>query len=265
MDTTWESLWFAVIQGLTEFLPVSSSGHLLAMKQLTDSALLTDLTLDIVLHAATLGAILVVFRRDFIRVLAGVWRGGAARKEFLLVGVGTLPAAVVGLGFRDRIEELPEIAPYLLPICWGVMGLALLGDRGRIRGHLPIGFRVAVWVGLWQSIALLPGISRSGVTILAALWCGVAREDAARYSFLIAAPLIAGATVLEIPDLVAGRGVGGNPGVLALAFAVAFLTGLVALRLLLRLLQGGRFHYFGIYLLGVSIAFTLWLRLGGGS
>jgi undecaprenyl-diphosphatase len=145
------------------------------------------------------------------------------------------------------------------------MGIALLAERGRIRGESPVGVRAALWIGCWQAVAILPGISRSGTTLLAALWIGVARPEAARYSFIIAAPLIAGATALEVPDLIAGEGVASAPWTLAAAFVTAFLVGLVALRLLLRLLARGRLYWFGPYVLAVAAAFTLWLRYGNGS
>lgn len=264
MNDLWLALGLAVLQGLTEFLPVSSSGHLQALKQVSGSSLSADLTLDILLHFATLLAVFVVYRRDYLRVLSGVWKGGEARRELGLVLLGTIPAGIVGVIFKDRIEALPETHPYLLPLCWAAMGIALLGERGRMRGDRAIDVRAALWIGCWQAVAILPGISRSGTTILAALWFGVGREAAARYSFLVAAPLILGATALEVPGLVTGEGIAMAPAILAAAFAVAFLVGLAALGLLLRLLRRGRLHWFGPYVLLVAAAFTLWLRFGRG-
>lgn len=258
------AIGLAIVQGLTEFLPVSSSGHLLALKRVSGSPLATDLSIDILLHFATLLAVLVVYRRDFLRVASGVWRAGEPRRELGLVVLGTIPAGIAGLIFEDRIERLAETAPALLPLCWAAMGVALLSERGRIRGDRPVGIGAALWIGCFQAVAILPGISRSGTTILAALWFGVGREAAARYSFIIAAPLIVGATALEIPDLVAGEGVASAPWTLAAAFVTAFLVGLAALRMLLRLLRRGRLHWFGPYLLAVAGAFTLWLRFGAG-
>lgn len=262
MDRLAESLALAVLQGLTEFLPVSSSGHLQALKRLTGSELAGDISLDVILHFATLLAVVVVYRREWARVVSGLWRGGEPRRDLMLVAVGVVPAGIVGLLLADRIELLPTRAPYLLPVCWGAMGLALLGSRGRGDGERTIGPRAALWIGAWQALALLPGVSRSGITILAALWIGVRREDAARYSFLIAAPLIAGATVLELPEIFSGEGVGAAPGVLAIAFVVAFGVGYGALLLLLRMLRGGNLHWWGIYLLVIAAAFAAWV--GGG-
>jgi undecaprenyl-diphosphatase len=264
LNDLWLALGLAVLQGLTEFLPVSSSGHLQALKQVTDSPLAADLTLDILLHFATLLAVFVVYRKDYLRVISGVWKRGEPRRELALVLLGTIPAGIVGLVFKDRVEALPDTHPYLLPLCWAAMGIALLGERGRLRGDREIDVRAAIWIGCWQALAILPGISRSGTTILAALWFGVGREAAARYSFLITAPLIIGATALEVPDLVAGEGMAGSPWIIGLAFVTAFVVGLGALLLVLRLLRRGRLHWFGPYVLLIAAAFTLWLRYGRG-
>ena len=118
-------------------------------------------------------------------------------------------------------------------------------------GWLP----AALWIGAWQMVALLPGISRSGITILAALWIGVERETAARYSFFIAAPLIAGATILKFPEMASGAT---SFGILAVGFVLSFLVGWGALVLLLKMLRGGSLHRFGGYLLAIAVLFSIW-------
>ncbi len=265
-----ETIALAVLQGVTEFLPISSSGHLDAWKRLTGSKLQGDLSLDVILHFATLLAVLLVYRKDVVRLLGGIVRGGPARRELLLVGVGTIPAGLVGLFAKDSIEGLSGQLPFLLPICWGLCGVALLTSRRRMTaasadpapGEAPqFGVREALWIGMWQMVALLPGVSRSGITIVAALWVGVDREHAARYSFLIAAPLIAGATALEARDLFSEEGLASAPAILASGFAVAFFVGLGALALLLRMLRGGRLHLWGYYLIAIAIGFSAVIAL----
>jgi undecaprenyl-diphosphatase len=257
-----EVIALAIIQGITEFLPISSDGHLLAWKILTGSEHTADLTLVVLLHAATLLPILFVYRRDFARVLAGAWRGGTARRELAMVVLGTIPAGIAGLLWHDEIERLPAMSPYVLPICWAGMAVVLLGARGAPRPEQPIDARRALWIGCWQALALLPGVSRSGITIVAALWVGIGRTEAARYSFLVGAPLMAGAVLYEIYRGVDARDVGGAS--FLIGFLVALAVGMGALLLLLRLLRAGRLHWFGYYLLAAAGALTLWLRCAGG-
>ena len=273
-----EAIILAVIQGLTEFLPVSSSGHLDAWKRLSGSELQGDLSLDVLLHCGTLCAVLIVYRAEVWRLVASIWRGGDARRDLAIVVVGTIPAGLVGLLFEDRIESLSLTVPWLLPLCWGGCGLALLSTRGRRAtsdepvgaglagvGLAGVGLAGALWIGAWQAVALLPGVSRSGITIVAALWFGVRREVAARYSFLIVAPLIAAATVLKIPDLAAATDASRPVLLWVVAFAVSFLVGWGALIVLLRMLRGGRLHLWGYYLLVVSAAFAITMQLRGES
>ncbi|MHC4936186.1 MAG: undecaprenyl-diphosphate phosphatase [Planctomycetota bacterium] len=256
MTERGEALLLAVIQGLTEFLPISSSGHLEAWKRISGSELQGDLSLDVLLHLATLFAVLLVYRRDVARLIGALLGGGESRRELLLVLLGAVPAGVFGLLLRSRIEGLFLAAPWVLPVAWAGCGLALLTIPLALRRRSaprPIGVGAALWIGAWQVVALLPGVSRSGITIVAALWAGVEREEAARYSFLIAAPLVAGAALLEVPDLLRGGEAGSGAGALLPAFLLAFLIGWVALKLLLRLLRTGRLHLWGYYLLAAAV------------
>ena len=270
MQNWGETIALAILQGLTEFLPVSSSGHLEGWKRLSDSELRGDITLDIILHFATLLAVLIVYRAEVIRLLGGIFRAGTARRDLGLVIVGTVPAGLVGLLAKDSIESFSLSTPMLLPICWAGCGLALLSSKralGRSESGEPedgsfsaagIGLPAAIWIGVWQSVALLPGVSRSGITIVSALWIGVRREAAARFSFLIAAPLIAGASLLELRDLFSGEGEVQLSASLLVGFVTAFFVGWGALLLLLRLLEGGRLYLWGFYLLALAIFFGVW-------
>jgi len=267
LENYLELLILAIVQGLTEFLPISSSGHLEAWKRISGSSLQGDLTIDVLLHFATLLSVVVVFRRDFVRLLRGFWQAGEDRRDLLLVGLGAVPAGIVGLLFEDSIESFSAHYPYLLSICWLFCGLAFLiqhrfSETAVNQQPKRIGVGAALWIGCWQALALLPGVSRSGITILAALFIGVSRTDSARYSFMIAAPLIVGATMLKLKKVV-GSGAAGDLMSLSLGlgFVTAFVVGLIALQILLRMLNSGRIYLWGYYLIAVSVGLGLWTAL----
>lgn len=247
-------LVLALVQGLTEFLPVSSSGHLVLVQHALGLEH-ASLTVDVALHVGTLCAVLVVYRRDVAAVARDLLRGRAA--EALWIALGTLPAVVVGLTAKDAIERAFE-APRVAALGLFVTALLLAGGEAarRARAHeapRPLGWRVALGVGLAQALAICPGISRSGSTIAAGLALGLAPAAAARFSFLLAIPAIAGAAVLQLPD---ARTEALPPaGTLALAVGVAGLVGWFALRLLLAFLGRGAFAWFALYcaLLGTGV------------
>lgn len=271
MENHLELLILAIIQGLTEFLPVSSSGHLEAWKRVSGSSLQGNLTVDVLFHFATLLSVCVVFRREFVRLLSGFWRAGKDRRDLLLVGLGAIPAGIVGLLLEDSIEGLSRRFPYLLPICWFFCGLAFLfqhraSGSGVEQPLKRIGVGAALWIGCWQAVALLPGVSRSGITILAALFIGVSREDSARYSFMIAAPLIIGATMLKIRKLLESDHFGDFMSVsLGVGLLTSFIVGLIALRLLLHMLKAGKLYLWGYYLISIAICLSVWTALRGGT
>jgi len=247
------ALLLGIIQGLTEFLPVSSSGHLAVFGRwfgLQEP----DLTFDILVHCATLLAILWLFRKDLWNIAGKLltrpfaWTNLHTPAQLL---VATLPAAVIGLIFRSAVQNLHAQLVWVGALLLG-NGLLLLAGRRLKEGHIPleqIGPSQALVMGFAQALAILPGISRSGSTILAGMAGGLNREAAARFSFLMAIPVILGAEMLEF------RHMGSllpHPG-LALpytcGFLAAFLSGLAALKLLMWLLRGGKFFAFGHYCL----------------
>jgi len=248
----------AVVQGLTEFLPVSSSGHLVLCQELLeieDAGILVE----VALHVGTLLAVLAVYGADAWRVLRDLLAGDA--RELMLVVIGTLPVVIVGFAFEDAIEEHfqnPDGAAVGLIATALILGLGDRGGRralsqGRARQELDP--RRALAIGCAQSLAVLPGISRSGATISTALLLGVAPDRAARFSFLLSIPAILGAALLMLPDardeLAAGE-VQLLP--LLLASLLAGVLGWVALRTVLRLLDRGHFVWFAPYcaLLGIG-------------
>ncbi len=240
------ALW-GLIQGLTEFLPVSSSGHLVLIPELLgiDEP---DLATSAVLHLGTLVAVLWYFRRELTGLVVHPFRPDNRRLWKFLI-IGTIPAAVIGLTLRSPIETI-FTEPWIVAICLMVTGLILLGAH-----ILPVGNRAvadantgdAVMIGMFQAFALLPGISRSGMTITGGLVQGMDRPEAARLGFLLGVPAILGAGGLELKDMIDS---GGFSNELLVGTAVAAISGYFAITTLIRVI--GRFGLlpFALYCLG---------------
>lgn len=253
--TALESVILAAVQGLTEFLPVSSSGHLVLAQSLFGIFPAEALVYDVVLHVATAVAAIAFYRRE----IAGVMRGlfppyrqapaaiVASRRILLLLLVASIPTGLIGFLFKDFIEGLFESVPAVAGGLF-ITGAILIAASRITPGRE--GLEKAPWwkaalVGLAQGIAIAPGISRSGSTIAAALFAGLRREDAVRFSFLLSIPAIAGASLLKLRDLtVAETGdlMQHVPG-----FAIAALVGYGSILLVLRWTRKGKLWYFGVY------------------
>jgi undecaprenyl-diphosphatase len=264
-----EALLLGALQGLTEFLPISSSGHL-ALAQHFLAVEGSQVAFDVMLHVATLLAVVVVYRRDLARLLRAVlgavasrhfWKAPAAgvrESSELALGLalvaGSIPTAAIGLLFQEPLEALferPAVVASMLLVTGAILQLPrLLPPRGERRER--IGTLAALAVGTAQGLAITPGISRSGATISAALLLGVAPAAAARFSFLLSIPAIVGALALKLPDL--SGAAAPAPALLATGFAAAFLVGWASLALLLALLRRGRFALFSWYCWAVGLA-----------
>lgn len=251
-------LVLAVVQGVSEFLPISSDGHLVLVQNWL-AAGHGSLALDVALHLGTLAAVLVVYRADLLELVRGMLRRDA--REPLLLVLATLPAVVVGLGFKDAIEALFTSSRAAALGLFVTAGFLLAGERARRRAPAgagqPIGWRAALWMGCAQALAPLPGVSRSGTTIATALMRGVDASAAARFSFLMSIPAVAGAVLLEVPDLVREGGFGWE---LACAVGVCFAVGVCALRFLIRFLGRGAFRWCAYYCLVLGTTALVLLR-----
>jgi undecaprenyl-diphosphatase len=259
------ALVLGVVQGLTEFLPISSSGHLAIAQHFLPGFDKPSVLFNIVLHLGTLGSVLIYLRREVAMLLSGLVPGGSGRlgrRLIVLLVLGTLPAVVVALGFGDYVEEsferLSVVGGALL-----VTGLILLvSSRCSMqgRGLDEIVAKDALLVGLAQSAALLPGISRSGSTIVAGLMRGIDHAAAARFSFLLSIPTILGAAVFKFKDvaLVSGDAVLGY----VVGFSTAFAIGYLAIGIVIKLLDSKRFHLFGYYCLGMGGAVLVYIAFG---
>jgi undecaprenyl-diphosphatase len=257
--TTGLAALLGAIQGLTEFLPISSKTHLVVVPALLGEQP-PSLAFITLLHLGTLIALLGYFARDLIGIAADLPRAGSdGRRLFGLLVLATIPAAVIGLIFEETFERLlshPREAAFALLATAAILVTAewLAGTIGRTRLARPLraaaGPREAISMGMAQAVALLPGVSRSGATMSTGLALGLRRDAAARFSFLMAIPAIAGASVLELPE-VAREGVG-TPEIVG--FAVALVTGYASVALLLRYLRRWNFLPFAAYCVLFAVA-----------
>jgi undecaprenyl-diphosphatase len=257
----WDGLILGVIQGLTEFLPVSSSGHLVV----AEAALgvrVPGVFVEVALHVATLVAVVIVYRRRILELVAGMASGrGAAWRSVGLLLLASVPAGIVGVLFNDFFERTFHSLA-VVGVDFIVTGV-ILWSAGRARsGDRPEPHaKGAFGIGLAQAFAILPGISRSGSTVTAGLWAGVDPVRAAEFSFLMALPAIAGAAVLHVPELTR-ESLAVGPGPLALSFVAALVSGVLAIRLLVRLLARRAFHRFAPYCLVLGVVTLAWALLG---
>lgn len=252
-----------LIQGLTEFLPVSSTAHLVAAEKLfrLDPERF-GLAFDVAVHLGTALAVLLYFAGTWVGlardVLAGRWRVP------LLIVAGTIPAAIIGSLFQSLVErELRDIRFVAVAL---VVGSAVFWLAERLatqrRPMERIGWQDAVVMGTAQAIALIPGISRSGITISAGLFAGIARGDATRFSFLLATPIIAGAAVKTLLDARRTTGLFADPVIPLVGFVVAFLAGLAAVAFMVRFLRANSLNWFIPYRLVLAAALIVAALLG---
>ena len=256
--TEWfQSIFLGIIQGLTEFLPVSSSGHLTIFQHFLGMQE-AGITFDILLHAATLVSVIICYRKDIWELLKHPFQ-----KYVLMIIVACIPAGIAGVFFDDFVSSLFDsvwVPAFALLITATILFIA---DRQRgTKTGAEITARMALFIGLFQMIALVPGISRSGSTIFAALLCGVKRTEAAKFSFIMSIPVILGAFLLEVKDVVATTG--GfyiAPAYIGGAIA-AMISGILALKLVVKLLNNGKFRYFAIYCTAFAVVTIILLSLG---
>ena len=258
--TPWDAALLGFIQGATEFLPVSSSGHLV-MAQALLAIDLPGVVFEVAVHVATLVSILLVYRERVVALLRGALGGDRSAFEYVgFLVVATLPAALLGVFAMDAIEGLFD-DPRVPGIALLVTGALLWSSRAAITRATDTRptWVTAFLIGLAQAFALVPGISRSGTTVVAALWLGLEAREAAAFSFLMAVPAIAGAAVLQVPEVANGTGLSAT--VLLVGGLVAAVTGVLAIRTFVAMLGRKAFHFFAPYCWIAGAAFLVYLRM----
>lgn len=265
------SIFLGVIQGLTEFLPVSSSGHLVFFQNLLGMRE-PDILFDVALHLGTLLAVFIFFRADLMQIVLDIkgWftdimSGKSPLSSIkmrphalfaLWVIIGTIPTGIIGVLFKDALESLfgkVQVVGIMLILTGLIVFISRLIPQSYMKKER-IGFLTAILIGIAQGIAIIPGISRSGITIVCGLLCGLERELAARFSFLLSIPAIAGALALQLSSH--------ETGALAAApmltgFVTAAIAGFVALKVLMQMVKRGNLAWFAPYCwaIGLSVVF----------
>lgn len=263
------AILLGIIQGLTEFLPVSSSGHIELGKAILGFEIEEDLLFSVVLHVATALSTVIVFRQYIGELLRDIFKfqWNEATQFALKIFISMIPVGIIGVFFKKNIEVLFDGKVFLvgcmLLVTGGLLFLTVFLSR-RIRSVRQSGevdYWRAFWIGIAQAIAVTPGISRSGATIATALLLGVDKEKAARFSFLMVLPPILGACLLEIKDfLETTQPMTMSIGAMVAGFLAAFLVGWWACRWMIDVVKRGKLQYFAIYccLVGlVAIIFSL--------
>jgi undecaprenyl-diphosphatase len=267
--TALQAIVLAVVQGLTEFLPISSSAHLILVPHFLgwpDQGQVFDLAT----HIGSLVAVLIYFRADLLQLLRATPRvftrqalqPGSEASLLIGLGIGTVPAAIAGLllaGFVAGAARDPRLVAWTTLIFGVLLGLADWLGRGA-RGEREVSWPQALLIGVFQALALLPGTSRSGATITAGRLTGLSRLGAARFSFLLSVPVGLLVTVKEVLDLAQGRGeaIGALP--LALGFVVSAATSLAVIAWLLRFLQRRSLLVFVVYRVVLGLLLLWWFR-----
>lgn len=253
--TLLEAFILGLVQALTEFLPVSSSGHLVLAQKVFGMNTQSDATFEVILHLGTLLAVCFYFRKQLLDLLKGfqldqgiernLWR---LKMRFLILG--TLPAGIIGVAFKDQIEAIFG-NPQIVAICLMVTGLIVFSTTFKRESQLEsdqltLSPLSGLWVGLAQAFAILPGISRSGSTIAMALLLKIPRKTAAELSFMLSIPVVGGAGLLKAIDLMKGHlEIQWMP--VLVGFSTALIFGYLVLQIMLRWLEKPSFSLLGIY------------------
>ncbi|MCB5249925.1 MAG: undecaprenyl-diphosphate phosphatase [Candidatus Cloacimonadales bacterium] len=264
-----KTILLGIIQGLTEFLPVSSSGHLvLAQHFFSKGEFSTDLTLEIFLHLGSLVAVIIYFRKDLLKLCLSCFKWdkspetNSLHRQVYYLLAATFVTGVIGILFEDIIEKLFSNALYVAVLLI-ITGLILyISDKIKV-GKLQVdelGFPRSLIIGLGQAFAIAPGISRSGTTIAFSLFTGMKRDEAARFSFLLSIPVILGANLLKIKELFALNG--SQLIEYSIGCAAAFISGILVISLLLQMIKKANLKYFAYYCWLVSLLTIIFILIG---
>lgn len=268
-----EAILLGILQGITEFLPISSSGHLVLAQAYTGLSIGGGITFEVVLHFGSLFSILVYFRQRIGQLLSGLWNYVSSPSEWrtglasnyearicFYILLSMIPAGVVGLTMKDVIEAQFQ-NPVFVSTMLLVTGVILYSTKFVPEGKGPITPMKAFLVGVSQAVAILPGISRSGTTISTGTWLGVKRDDMADFSFLMVLPVIAGVTLLDLKDLVETGASTDALTLLVAGFFASFISGYFALKTLIHIFKKQGLHPFAVYCWVVGGFSLVWFSL----
>jgi undecaprenyl-diphosphatase len=255
----FDAVFLGIVQGLTEFLPISSSGHLVLCEHVLH-AKMPGVVFELVVHVGTLFSVLVYFRRQIVQLVLSIFNRSKSDERSMIwyLIIGTIPAVIIGVLFNNIIEQV-FVSPVLTSVMLVVTGIFLLATSLVRPGVRTVKTPSAFLIGVAQALAIFPGISRSGATISMGLFAGVKPMVAAEFSFLLSIPVIIGAVVFKSRDIIALNS--GLIGHYLIGALLSFIFGLLAVYFLLNMIKKGRFKYFGVYCLLVGffgiVYFTL--------
>ena len=266
MEAFIKALILGLIQGLTEFLPVSSSGHLVLFSNFMNFEQ-SGIAFDVFVHIGTLFSVLIAFRAELRQMIIApfaVWLQKSEDKELkeflnwdIFVVVATIPAVIVGLFFKDTIEHAFTSVLVVYSMLM-VTGLLMFLTRFLKERQTPLGYGNSFVIGIAQAFAILPGISRSGSTIFTGLAFGIDRVKAAKFSFIISIPAILGAAVLQLKDLAATPPTSNQVFIYLAGAVMSAITGYLAIVWLIKIVRRGKLEWFGYYCFAVGLAGLLW-------
>lgn len=250
--TIFQSIILGIIQGVTEFLPVSSSGHLVVFETIFGLKVADLLDFDIMIHLGTLLAILIYFRKDILELLK--FKNPQMIANLI---IATIPAVIIGLLYKDQIEETFRSVTSVSILMMTVGALFFIPEKFFIKAAKKLNLKNSFVIGLAQSLALIPGVSRSGATILTGTWLGIERKEAARFSFLLGSIAIAGAGVLGLKDM---NNLGLPNEILFTGFLSSFIAGIISIKFLMGFLKKYSLKAFGLYRIVFGILLLLFMK-----
>lgn len=252
-----ESIILGIVQGLTEFIPVSSTAHLILIPWFFNLAdKFNTLTFDVALHAGTLLALILCFWKDWMNLL---------KKDHKMLGfiiLATLPAGIAGFLLNDLVEESLR-SPYIISISLVVIGIFMLISEKMVHNRKTDEIKLSdvIMIGIAQAFALIPGVSRSGITISTGIFLGIERSDSAKFSFLLSTPIIAGAVLLHTKKILT-ENIAYDPQIFLIGFIASAITGFIAIKFLLSFFKKHPMNIFAYYrfILSAVIIIGLWLK-----
>ncbi|NQT49281.1 undecaprenyl-diphosphatase UppP [Candidatus Kuenenbacteria bacterium] len=263
------SLILGIVQGITEFVPVSSSGHLVVLHDIINFNVVDSLAFDVALHLGTVLAVIIFFRIEILRYIVAILEIFIPKRkvnrqdlsEVLLIIYATIPAAIIGFLFEDAIKKLfRNTITVIITLVLGAMLFFLVEKYAKhYKNFSGMGIGRALYIGLAQALALIPGVSRSGITIVAGMSVKLKRSEAARFSFLLSAPIILGAGVLKLREIEWSLLPAEEIGMFIIGFISSFIVGFFVIKYFLKFLQHHNLNVFGWYRIGLALLLSAWL------
>lgn len=262
----FKAIIFGAIQGITEFLPVSSSGHLVILHKYINLPMVNEMAFDVMLHFGTLLAILIFFRKDVWSLIIGWLKTFRGEKNDYgrlawLIALGTIPAGLIGLFFEDMVESVlrsPLVVAFMLVLV-GVVFIIIEKYSKQTGELMNLSWKKSLLIGFGQALALIPGTSRSGITIIAGMSTDLKREEAVRFSFFLSIPIILGAVIKKAPEILEANMSQGETMILVTAFASTLFFGILTIKYFLLFVKKYSLKFFAYYRFALAAVLLLYI------